>query len=262
MLAFATFLFAKNYTITACANSSYDDAYGCAQNSLDDICNTVHILKTKTGKYEAICNAYDTQEEADSAKSILQNQTKVTLNTKQLSFDIENAKFSSAFSQNKAIFNSADKVLITVNSITNRMVVKAFLAEKTIYSKTYVVSTGKKSVKKPTGEGKISSIIFNPIWYPTDDTIKAFKAKGVVLPKEVPPNHPKNFLGPAKMNLTHKVDGKETYRIHGTLNERTIGSNESAGCIRMKNKEALELAKNIDNFAKQKNINNVVVVLK
>lgn len=261
-MAFATFLFAKNYTISTCQYATYDKTYGCAQNNLDSICDSLHILKTKNGKFEAICNSYDSQNEADLAKVSLQKQTNIKLETKNLAFDIENAKFSSAFNQNKADFNSADKIVITVNQTTNRMVVKAFSNDKTVYSKTYVVSTGKKSVKKPNGEGKISSIIFNPIWYPTDDTIKAFKARGINLPKEVPPNHPRNYLGPVKMNLTHKVDGKETYRIHGTLSEGTIGSNESAGCIRMKNKEALELAKNIDNFAKRQNINNVVVVLK
>ncbi|MEZ4694547.1 MAG: hypothetical protein R2837_11305 [Aliarcobacter sp.] len=38
----------------------------------------------------------------------------------------------------------------------------------------------------------------------------------------VPPGHKYNFMGAAKINLTHKVDGKSTYRIHGTLNEKTI----------------------------------------
>lgn len=49
-------------------------------------------------------------------------------------------------------------------------------------------------------------------------------------------------MGAAKINLSHRVDGQEVYRIHGTLNENTIGTNESAGCIRMKNKEVVELA--------------------
>ena len=33
-------------------------------------------------------------------------------------------------------------------------------------------------------------------------------------------------MGAAKLNLTHVVDGNQTYRIHGTLNEKSIGSKE------------------------------------
>ena len=49
-------------------------------------------------------------------------------------------------------------------------------------------------------------------------------------------------MGAAKINLTHRINGKEVYRIHGTLDESTIGTNESSGCIRMKNNEVIELA--------------------
>ena len=44
------------------------------------------------------------------------------------------------------------------------------------------------------------------------------------------------------------MNGKTTFRIHGTLDERTIGTNESSGCIRMKNAQVVELATLLNNF--------------
>ena len=127
--------------------------------------------------------------------------------------------------------------------------------------KSYIVSTGKDSIKKPLGVGRISQISLNPVWYPTTDTKKSFAKKGIVLPNIVPPNHKYNYMGMAKLNLTHSVDGNTTYRIHGTLNEKTLGSNESAGCIRMRNNDVVELAILVEEFAKIKNLNKVKVVL-
>ena len=68
-------------------------------------------------------------------------------------------------------------------------------------------------------------------------------------------------MGAAKINLSHKVDGQEVYRIHGTLSENTIGTNESSGCIRMKNKEIVELATLLEKFSKTKSFNNISVIL-
>ena len=102
----------------------------------------------------------------------------------------------------------------------------------------------------------------NPIWYPTQDTLKTFRKRGINLPSVVPPGHKYNYMGAAKINLTHIVDGKNTYRIHGTLSEKTIGTNESAGCIRMKNSDVLQLAALINDFSQIKSLNEVKVILK
>jgi hypothetical protein len=59
-----------------------------------------------------------------------------------------------------------------------------------------------------------------------------------------------------------RVNGRITYRIHGTLGEKTIGSNESAGCIRMKNSDVLQLAALINDFSDIKGLNKVKVILK
>ena len=157
--------------------------------------------------------------------------------------------------------NNYYELIIRVDSKTNIMELFAKNGENEEKIKSYIVSTGKDSIKKPLGVGRISQISLNPVWYPTTDTKKSFAKKGIVLPNIVPPNHKYNYMGMAKLNLTHSVDGNTTYRIHGTLNEKTLGSNESAGCIRMRNNDVVELAILVEEFAKIKNLNKVKVVL-
>ena len=157
--------------------------------------------------------------------------------------------------------NNYDELIIKVDSKTNIMELFAKNGENEEKIKSYIVSTGKDSIKKPLGVGRISQISLNPVWYPTADTKKSFAKKGIILPNVVPPNHKYNYMGMAKLNLTHSVDGNTTYRIHGTLNEKTLGSNESAGCIRMRNNDVVELAILVEEFAKIKNLNKVKVVL-
>src|SRR5574344_743799 len=157
--------------------------------------------------------------------------------------------------------NNYDELIIKVDSKTNVMELFAKNGENEEKIKNYIVSTGKNSIKKPLGVGRISQISLNPVWYPTADTKKSFAKKGIVLPNIVPPNHKYNYMGMAKLNLTHSVDGNTTYRIHGTLNEKTLGSNESAGCIRMRNNDVVELAILVEEFANIKTLNKIKVVL-
>lgn len=157
--------------------------------------------------------------------------------------------------------NSYDELIIKVDSKTNIMELSAKNGQNEEKIKSYIVSTGKNSIKKPFGVGRISQISLNPVWYPTADTKKSFAKKGIILPNVVPPNHKYNYMGMAKLNLTHSVDGNTTYRIHGTLNEKTLGSNESAGCIRMRNNDVVELAILLEEFAKIKTLNKIKVVL-
>lgn len=163
--------------------------------------------------------------------------------------------------ENKNSLNNYENLIIKVDSKTNIMEVFAKIGDKEEKIKSYIVSTGKNDIKKPLGIGKISQISLNPVWYPTEDTKKSFAKKGIILPNVVPANHKYNYMGAAKLNLTHEVDGKTTYRIHGTLNEKTLGRNESAGCIRMKNIDVLELTKLIEEFSNIKSLNRVKVIL-
>ena len=155
-----------------------------------------------------------------------------------------------------------EQLIIEVDSSKNVMFLKAKLDNKIRTIQTYIVSTGKKDIKKPTGEGSVTSITLNPFWYPTQETIELFKKRGIDLPTIVPPGNKYNYMGLAKINLSHVVDGKNTFRIHGTINESTIGTNESSGCIRMKNSEVIQLAKLLKEFSDSRNIDNIKVFLK
>ena len=155
-----------------------------------------------------------------------------------------------------------EQLIIEVDSSKNYMVLKGKLDDKIKSIQSYKVSTVRKDIKKPTGEGNVTSITLNPFWYPTDETIEAFKKRGIELPKVVPPGHKYNYMGTAKINLTHIVDGKNTFRIHGTIDETTIGRNESSGCIRMKNEEVTQLATLLNKFSDSKSIENIKVFLK
>jgi L,D-transpeptidase YcfS len=155
-----------------------------------------------------------------------------------------------------------EEILIEVDSVKNRMTLKAKIDDEFQELKTYIVSTGKDNIQKPFGVGRISRISLNPVWYPTTDTIKSFKKRGINLPNVVPPGDKYNYMGAAKINLTHEVNGKSTYRIHGTLNEKTLGTNESAGCIRMKNSDVVQLATLLNKFSALKGLDEVEVILK
>ena len=159
-------------------------------------------------------------------------------------------------------FSYFDTLLIVVNSKNNIMTVSGKSKRGLKLLKTYKVSTAKKDIKKPLGEGNITSIALNPVWYPTSDTIESFKKRGIDLPTVVPGGDKLNYMGSAKINLTHRVDGKDTFRIHGTLSEKTIGSYESAGCIRMKNEEVVQLVEILNEFIDFKSINDIKVILK
>jgi L,D-transpeptidase YcfS len=165
-------------------------------------------------------------------------------------------------SEEDSSISNYEEIIIQVDANTNLMTINAKINNELKQIKQYKVSTAKKDVKRPFGDGKISKISLNPIWYPTADTLKSFKKRGINLPSVVPPGHKYNYMGSAKINLTHRVNGKDTFRIHGTLNESTIGTNESAGCIRMKNSDVIQLASLLNDFSQLKSLNDVKVILK
>lgn len=159
-------------------------------------------------------------------------------------------------------YNYFDNLIIVVNSKNNTMTVTGKGRKVVKLLKTYKVSTAKKDIKKPLGLGNVTSIALNPIWYPTQDTVESFKKRGIELPLVVPGGHKLNYMGSAKINLTHRVDGKDTYRIHGTLDEKTIGSYESSGCIRMKNDEVIQLVGILNEFIDFRSMADIKVILK
>lgn len=107
----------------------------------------------------------------------------------------------------------------------------------------YIVSTVKKGLIHPFGQGEITKIEFNPWWYPTEQSRDEFKKSGIYLSDAIPPGHKNNYMGDFKMHLSHKTSRGLIYRIHGNNDETKIGKRVTGGCIRMKNDEGVALAK-------------------
>lgn len=82
------------------------------------------------------------------------------------------------------------------------------------------------------GVMKVTDKKVNPSWTPTPDMIK----ENPRLPSWVPGGHPMNPLGVRALYL-----GSSAYRIHGTDAPWTIGQPVSKGCIRMYNKDVVDL---------------------
>jgi murein L,D-transpeptidase YcbB/YkuD len=94
---------------------------------------------------------------------------------------------------------------------------------------TYVVSVGMPGHRTPTGSYRISHVVWNPWWNPPASKW----AKGH---KKTPPG-PGNPMGRVKMYF------REMYYIHGTPATSTLGQPVSHGCVRMRNSDAIALAR-------------------
>jgi len=87
--------------------------------------------------------------------------------------------------------------------------------------KTYRVATGKNN-STPVGSYVIKNKLVDPTWY----------SEGAV----VPPDSPENILGTRWMGFDLRG-----YGIHGTTIPQSIGTQDTAGCVRMFNHEVEEL---------------------
>jgi hypothetical protein len=93
-------------------------------------------------------------------------------------------------------------------------------------------------VAVPMGDARWQGVTFvsskrvNPPWTPTSEMVR----NNPRLPRWVPGGHPMNPLGVRALYL-----GSSAYRIHGTDAPWTIGQAVSHGCIRLTNKDVLDL---------------------
>jgi lipoprotein-anchoring transpeptidase ErfK/SrfK len=94
----------------------------------------------------------------------------------------------------------------------------------------YPVAIGKPG-RQFVGRVRITQKVANPGWTPTPN----IRAENPGLPAYVPPG-PNNPLGPRALYLS-----KGFYRIHGTNKPSSIGRAASNGCIRMYNRDVLDL---------------------
>jgi lipoprotein-anchoring transpeptidase ErfK/SrfK len=110
----------------------------------------------------------------------------------------------------------------------------------------YTVGTAVKGLNTyPIGLGTVTGIYFNPWWYPTPYSRQVFRARGIELPKAVPPGDPLNYMGPFKIALSHRTSKGAIYRIHGNNNPKRVGHRVTGGCFVMDNTVGLELAHKI-----------------
>jgi lipoprotein-anchoring transpeptidase ErfK/SrfK len=107
---------------------------------------------------------------------------------------------------------------IAVDKSQNVLILKS----KEEIIKTYAVATGKNN-STPVGTFRIIERIVNPPWY---------KPGGGIAPAGTP----ENILGTRWMGWD-----KEGYGIHGTTDPKSIGSQATAGCVRMVNTDVEEL---------------------
>lgn len=114
---------------------------------------------------------------------------------------------------------------ITVSKSRNDLVVT--LGGK--FFKRYPVGTG-KFAKTPHGTFRVSDKIPEPPWWRPDGKVVPFGDKENILGTRWMAIEPTGDTGPAR-----------GYGIHGTWDDASIGSQSSAGCVRMHNADVEEL---------------------
>jgi lipoprotein-anchoring transpeptidase ErfK/SrfK len=113
---------------------------------------------------------------------------------------------------------------------------------RTAQRRLYLVTAPGRAVSYPVGVGRagkqwagesfIVSKRLRPAWSPPDE-IRRDRPK---LPDVIPAGAPNNPMGAAALVLAHGE-----YAIHGTNNPGSIGGSVSYGCIRMHNRDILDL---------------------
>lgn len=97
--------------------------------------------------------------------------------------------------------------------------------------RSYPVSVGRSRYATPTGEASIRRMVWNPTWTPPPDAEWARE---------------ETFTGPGWSNPMGRVKMHlfGDYYVHGTPagNERHLGRPASHGCVRMRNRDVMELA--------------------
>lgn len=100
---------------------------------------------------------------------------------------------------------------------------------------SYTVAVGTEVTPTPPGLYHVEQILHQPAWYPTPTIRRDQTARGVVLPRVVPPGRD-NPLGNWFVRLQDSIG------IHGTNEPSSIGQASSYGCIRMHDGDIDEVA--------------------
>ena len=123
--------------------------------------------------------------------------------------------------------NAAGGMDITVNLSARELTVES--GGSTVAS--YPVAIGAAAHPTPRGTFHIRHVVWNPRWVPPDSKWARDK-------KPQPPGAPGNPMGRVKLFFR-----EPDYYIHGTREVDSLGQAESHGCLRMRNGDAIELAK-------------------
>jgi lipoprotein-anchoring transpeptidase ErfK/SrfK len=114
----------------------------------------------------------------------------------------------------------------------------------------YLVQEGGRALRYGIGVGKDEALVFRgnavvgrkaewPRWTPTRSMIKREPDRYGPYAGGMEPG-PENPLGPRALYLYK--DGRDTlFRIHGTIEPYTIGTNVSSGCIRLMSQDIIDL---------------------
>ena len=95
----------------------------------------------------------------------------------------------------------------------------------------YSVAVGQPDYPTPTGHFSVGRIVWNPHWVPPDsDWARDREPAG--------PGDADNPMGRVKIFFDSPA-----YYIHGTRDTDSLGEAESHGCVRMRNSEAIALAR-------------------
>ncbi|MEQ8485728.1 MAG: L,D-transpeptidase family protein [Pseudomonadales bacterium] len=92
---------------------------------------------------------------------------------------------------------------------------------------TYPVGLGREDFRTPLGRSRVTMVIENPSWTPTETSRREHASRGDPLPAVVQPG-PDNPLGSMAMQLD--IPG---YYIHGTNQPFGVGQSVSQGCVRL-----------------------------
>ncbi|HEU0054124.1 MAG TPA: L,D-transpeptidase [Longimicrobium sp.] len=98
---------------------------------------------------------------------------------------------------------------------------------------SYAVAVGQPNHPTPTGTFHIRRLVWNPRWVPPDSRW----AKGK-RPRD--PGDPRNPMGRVKIFFSDP-----DYYIHGTRDVDSLGEAESHGCVRMRNGDAITVARRV-----------------
>jgi lipoprotein-anchoring transpeptidase ErfK/SrfK len=103
---------------------------------------------------------------------------------------------------------------------------------------SYSVAVGTEVTPTPPGLYHVEQISRQPSWYPTPTIRRDHAARGIVLPRVVPPGRD-NPLGNWFVRLQDSIG------IHGTNEPASIGQASSYGCIRMHDGDIDEVASSL-----------------